>query len=369
MVWNWQLPNWPRFIYDPSTISTLEKQFFQGVGGVFAILKHLDEDPKRHFIIEILSTEGVNSAEIEGERLERESLQSSIQQHFGFHTKNKKVSLKEYGMSELLWNVYDTFDQPLTHEMLYEWHKLLMQRDNRITDIGKYRTHLDTMQIVSDRLDRQRVYFEAPPSTKLHHEMKTFIHWFNHSEKEKSALARASVAHVYFESIHPFEDGNGRIGRALVEKALSQSLKHPTLIAISEEIAKHKKEYYAALAACNRTLEIGHWLNFFSEMIVTAQEASLILIDFLMAKFKLMNSLQGQINERQEKALLRIFAEGPKGFKGGLSAENYIAITKTSRATATRDLADLVNRGVLNKTGHLRHTRYYLNLSLSQNLI
>lgn len=365
MAWNWQLPKWPHFTYDPSAVSTLEKQFFQGTGGVFAILKHLDENPKRHFIIEILSTEGVNSAEIEGEKLEHDSLQSSIQRHFGFHTKNKKISPKEYGMSELLWNVYDTFDRPLTHEMLYKWHKLLMQSDNRITDIGKYRPHLDAMQIVSGRLDRQRVYFEAPPSAKLHQEMTTFIRWFNHSEKEKSALARASVAHVYFESIHPFEDGNGRIGRALVEKALSQSLRHPTLSAISEEIAKQKKEYYAALAACNRTLEIGHWLKFFSKMIVKAQEASLTLIDFLMTKSKLMSSLQGQINERQEKTLLRIFAEGPKGFKGGLSAENYIAITKTSRATATRDLADLVNRGVLNKTGHLRHTRYHLNLSFS----
>ncbi|MFZ0565315.1 MAG: DUF4172 domain-containing protein [Chlamydiales bacterium] len=365
MVWNWQLPDWPHFTYDPSTITKLEKQFFQGAGGVFAILKHLDEEPRHRFIIEILSTEGINSAEIEGERLERESLQSSIQRHFGLNAKDKKISPKEYGMSELLWSVYDSFDQPLTHEMLYEWHRLLMQSDTRITDIGNYRTHLDPMQIVSGRLDRQQVYFEAPPSVTVHQEMTTFIRWFNDSEKGESALTRASVTHIYFESIHPFEDGNGRIGRVLVEKALSQSLKHPTLIAISEEIGKRKKEYYTALAACNRTLEIGHWLQFFSEMIVKAQEASLILIDFLMAKFKLMSSLQGKINERQEKVLLRMFAEGPKGFTGGLSAENYIAITKTSRATATRDLADLVDKKVLNKMGHLRHTRYYLNFTLS----
>jgi Fic family protein len=363
MAWNWQLLNWPHFTYDSSSISKTEKQFFQGAGGVFAILKHLDADPKRRFIIEILSAEGVSSAEIEGERLDRESLQSSIQRHFGLNAKSKKDSPSESGMSELLCSVYDSFNQPLTHEVLHKWHKLLMQSDTRITDIGKYRTHSDAMQIVSGRLDRKQVYFEAPPSIKVHQEMTTFIKWFNDSRKKESALARACIAHVYFESIHPFEDGNGRIGRALVEKALSQSLNHPTLIAISEEISKRKKDYYRELAKCNQTLEIGHWLQSFSEMIVKAQESSLILIDFLMNKFKLMSSIQGQINERQEKVLLSMFAEGPHGFTGGLSVKNYLVISKTSRATATRDLADLVAKDVLTKTGYLKNTRYHLNFS------
>ncbi len=366
MVWNWQLPDWPRFIFDSSVLPSLERRFYQGSGGVFAILKHLTDEDKKRFIVDILCTEGLKSAEIEGDLLERESLQSSIQRHFGLSTAKGKISKRELGMGELMWSVYDTYDQPLTHDMLCEWHKLLMNTDSRIADIGKYRTHDEPMQIVSNRYDRQTIYFEAPPSATVYKEMSDFLLWYNESQNNLSVLARAGVTHVYFESIHPFEDGNGRIGRALVEKVLSQSLGYPTLIAISQEVAKRKKEYYAALGACNKTLDIGQWIVFFAEVIVQSQIESLTLINFLMTKSVMMNSLKGRINERQEKVLLRMFDEGTKGFSGGLSADNYIAITKTSRATTTRDLADLVSKNALNKTGQLRHTRYWINLKFRE---
>lgn len=359
MVWNWQLPDWPRFHYDASAVASLERAFFQGIGGGAAVLKYLEEEKKRQFIVEILCDEGMNSAEIEGEILERKSLQSSIQRHFGL-APTKRISPRESGMGDLLWSMYDTYHQPLTHERLYGWHQAIMQKESRIADIGSYRTHQDPMQIVAGRHDKNVVYFEAPPSHVVHQEMTRFIRWFNDSVEEESALVRASVAHIYFESIHPFEDGNGRIGRALVEKALSQSVGHPTLMAVSQVIARRKKEYYESLARCNHTLNIQSWIEFFSVVIVQAQEESHTLIDFLMAKSQLMSRLKGHINERQEKVLLRMFSEGPKGFSGGLSAENYIAIAKTSRATATRDLADLVETGALYKTGQLKHTRYWL---------
>lgn len=364
MVWNWQLPNWPQFIYDASEISSLENRFLQGSGGVFAVLKHLDDEKRKQFIVEILSTEGVKSAEIEGEILERESLQSSIQRHFGIFTEAKAPMPKEQGMADLMWKMYDTFDETLTHEMLYAWHKVLMQHGQGITDIGKYRAHPDPMQIISGRSDRQRVYFEAPPSKEVHQQMEDFVKWFNHSKEQEPALTRAAIAHLYFESIHPFEDGNGRIGRALVEKALSQCLEQPTLIAVSQVITRRKKEYYAALGACNRTLNVQAWVSFFGGVIVQSQEESLASIHFLMAKSSLMHQIGSKINQRQEKVLLRMFAEGVKGFSGGLSAENYIAITKTSRATATRDLADLVEKEAFTKTGKLRNTRYWLNVDL-----
>ncbi len=361
MVWNWQLPNWPHFTYDSSVLRSLEKEFFQGSGGVFAILRHLSDEKKRQFIVDILCTEGLNSAEIEGEILERESLQSSIQRHFGLPNDELVVKPKEQGMGELMWSMYNTYDHTLTHEMLHEWHKALMQSDSRIENIGCYRTHEDPMQIISGRYDRRTVFFEAPPSSRVHQEMTKFIKWFNESKESESALVRAGIAHVYFESIHPFEDGNGRIGRALVEKALSQSLGQPTLVAISQTITKKKKDYYAALASCNKSLEVDRWLTYFSQVIVQSQAESLALINFLMGKSKMMNRLKGEINERQEKVLIRMFSEGLRGFSGGLSAENYLAITKTSRATASRDLADLVKKKALYKTGQLRHTRYWLN--------
>jgi Fic family protein len=244
--------------------------------------------------------------------------------------------------------------------MLWEWHSMLFKDWSKLDDCGKYRTHIEPMQIVSGRLDAPRVFFEAPPSEKVFHEMTMFIDWFNASCTSQSILGRAAIAHVYFECIHPFEDGNGRIGRILVEKILSRCVGEPILIAVSKCIEKRKKEYYVQLGSCNQTMEVSHWVEFFAEMILQAQDYSMRFLHFLINKAKLLLALSGQINPRQEKVLLRMFAKGLDGFVGGLSAENYIAITKASRATATRDLADLVRMGALVKTGELRHTRYWL---------
>jgi Fic family protein len=356
MKWNWQLQGWPKFKFDSKAVASLEKKFLQSSGGRAALLKHLGQDKQEQFVVEVLCAEGLKSSEIEGEILQRESLQSSIRRHLGLATE-KKVQPKEEGMGNLLWNMYTTYDQELTHEMLFEWHKMVMQGKSDIA----YRTHAEPMQIVSGRYDHSQVYFEAPPSKDVYKEMTAFIQWFNASRSDESILTRAAIAHVYFESIHPFEDGNGRIGRALIEKALSQHLKGPMVIAISRGIAERRKEYYEALASCNTSLDIQKWVEFFAEVAVQSQEETLSEIHFLMAKSKLMYQLKDKINPRQEKALLRMFAEGIKGFTGGLSAENYIKITKASRATATRDLNDLVAMGALYKTGELKHARYWLN--------
>ncbi|MDP1836216.1 MAG: DUF4172 domain-containing protein [Chlamydiales bacterium] len=358
MVWNWQLASWPNFHYDVSLVAQ-DRAFLQGAGGIIAVLNHFDEQERKQFIVELLCVEGQKSALIEGELLQRDSLQSSIRRHFGLNIEYKTLSFRERGMAELMCCVYETYDKPLSHEMLYQWHELLMQGRTDLDASGRYRSHEDPMQIVSRRYGDSTVHFEAPPSSTIESEMSAFINWFNLSATD-SVLGRASHAHVYFESIHPFEDGNGRIGRALVEKALSQSLGHPTLIAISQVIEARKKEYYSNLALCNRSLNMESWVNFFSEIILQAQCNSIQLVDFLISKSKMMRALVGHLNSRQEKALLRVLAEGMEGFSGGLSAENYMKITKTSRSTATRDLTDLVEKGALIKSGQLRSTRYRL---------
>lgn len=363
MSWNWQLPNWPHFKSNANRISSLEKKFLLESGSALAYQKIIDEKDYNHFVIEILSSERIESSKIEGEVLDKTLLKSSIKQHFVPLRSKKKREDKESLMAELLCNVYESFDQPLTHEMLWRWHSMLFKESAKITDWGKYRSHREPMQIVSNKHGSSKVYFEAPPSERVTHEMTLFIDWFNKTNGALSVLERASIAHVYFESIHPFEDGNGRIGRALVEKILSKGVGHPVLIAVSKVLEKRKKEYYFALEKCNRTLEVQEWIEFFSQAIVQAHKDALELLYFLIKKAKMLNSLSGQINPRQMKVLLRMFKEGPTGFKGGLSAENYIRITKTTRATATRDLTDLVEKGALMKTGELRHTRYQLNLN------
>lgn len=362
MPWNWELPEWPKFFYNPDAIAQMEKEFLLGVGSAMAYLKTIDEREYKSFVIEILSSEGLGSSRIEGEILDRESLQSSLKRHFGLAPDLKHRRDKESQMAELLCDVYDTFDKPLTHEMLWRWHALLFKDASHITDNGKYRTHAEAMQIVSNRYDSPKIFYEAPPSERVFQEMTAFIHWFNTPNPTESILGRAAIAHIYFESIHPFEDGNGRIGRALIEKILSQRIGQPILIALSKLLDSRKKEYYAALEQCNRTLDAQNWVEFFAGAVLQAHKEAMNLLYFLIGKSKMLTALDGKINSRQTKILLRLFQEGPSGFTGGLSAENYIAMTKTTRATATRDLKDLVEKGALVKTGELRHTRYWLNL-------
>jgi Fic family protein len=259
--------------------------------------------------------------------------------------------------------------------------------------IGGYRTHAEPMQVVSGPDYKRTVHFEAPPSTRVPAEMQRFIAWFNASAPGEmppnpspprppgqargwarggrgvaapnalSALTRAAQAHLYFECIHPFEDGNGRIGRALSEKALAQTLGQPSLIALAYTIERKRKDYYAALEANNKHLHITGWMTWFANTILEAQATTIRHVDFYVAKAKFYERFRDKLNERQAKAVARMFGEGPEGFKGGLSAENYMSIARTSRATATRDLQDLVALGALTRTGQLRHTRYALNLA------
>ncbi|MBS0626532.1 MAG: Fic family protein [Verrucomicrobia bacterium] len=362
MTWNWQLPDWPQFTYEKESIRAQEKAFLLSAGKAIGCLKGIGESERNQFIVEILSLEGAESSKIEGEVLDRASLQSSIRKHFGIDGDRAKKGEKESRMAKLLCDVYRSFNEPLTNKMVCRWHAELFDGHSKLENVGEYRTHADPMQIVSNRLGSPKVFFEAPPSEKVQEEMDRFIDWFNSTLKTESVLGRAALAHVYFESIHPFEDGNGRIGRALVEKILSQAIGHPALIAVSKVLESKKSEYYKALERCNRTLEVDPWVEFFANAVLTAQNESIQLLEFLIKKARFLTKLSGQINERQETALLRMFAEGPSGFKGGLSAEKYISIAKTSRATATRDLTDLVEKGALTKTGELRHTRYHLNL-------
>lgn len=362
MPWSWQLPDWPKFTFDAQSIIQQERQLLLGMGSTHAFLNQISNEEHNQFLVEMLSQEGVESSKIEGENLDRESLQSSIRQQFGLQPTVQRNTIKEAAMAKLLCAVYYTFDQPLTHEMLWHWHSLLFESETKIDDVGRYRTHEESMQIVSNRYDRQKVFFEAPPSARMLEEMTRYIDWFNDQSLQLPILGRAAIAHVYFESIHPFEDGNGRIGRALIEKVLSQAFLRPVLLAVSKVLEHRRKEYYAALEQCNRTLDVGHWVLFFSDAVLKAQKESIELLRFLIKKSSMLTALSGKINSRQEKVLLRMFAEGPKGFEGGLSAEKYLSITKTSRATATRDLTDLVQKGCLVQTGQLRHTRYWLNL-------
>lgn len=367
MTWNWQQPDWPQFTYDAKVLEPLERQFLLHSGEFIGAFKHIGSDDRDMLRIELISNEALKTSEIEGEILNRDSVQSSLRQQFGLATDGRRVPPAEHGIAEMMADLYRGFAAPLTHETMFAWHTMLMGGMRNIQVIGGYRAHPEPMRVVSGTVNSPKIHFEAPPSPRMKQEMAGFAAWFNdtspNGKHPLSALARAGIAHLYFVSIHPFEDGNGRIGRALAEKSLAQNLGQPSLIALAATIARGRKAYYEALERANKANEITAWLAYFAGIILHAQSNTMSQVDFYVAKAKFYEALRGKLNARQDKLIARMFREGLDGFKGGLSAENYISITQASRATATRDLGDLVAKGALGKTGELRHTRYHLNIS------
>ncbi|MGD0961897.1 MAG: Fic family protein [Methylomonas sp.] len=366
MKWNWQQPDWPNFSFHSLQIDALEKRLLFNAGLSFGAFKHVGEDDKRQLTVELISNEALKTSEIEGEYLNRDSLQSSICRQFGIPTADqRKIPPAEQGIAEVMVDLYRSFDSALSHDRLFAWHTMLTKGRTDLRDSGRYRTDAEPMQIVSGPVYAPKIHFEAPPAADVPDEMDRFIAWFNNSapngNRPLAALTRAGVAHLYFESIHPFEDGNGRIGRAIVEKALAQSLGQPTLIAIAYTIERGKNAYYAALEQANRSNDITEWLVYFSETLLAAQDFTQKWIEFLIQKSRMFGRFGSKLNPRQEKVLLRMFREGPEGFSGGLSAEKYHGVTGAPKATVTRDLQDLVVKGALLRSGERKHTRYYLN--------
>ena len=359
MNWNWQKKQWPNFEYDENILKKYESTFIYNSGIFLGTLKHIIGEEKKLLNVEIICEEAYKTSEIEGEILNRDSLRSSIRKNFGLATDRRKIPRAEQGISEMMLDLYQNFAKSLNHKTLCKWNSMITSGHN-------YRTSEEPMQIVFGSVYNPKVHFEAPPSDRLHREMNVFIDWFNTTNPKGktplSPLVRAGISHLYFVCTHPFEDGNGRIARALAEKSLSQCIGQASLISLSKIIEKQRKKYYSVLDASNKDLEITSWLEYISQTILEAQNYSQSMIEFLIKKAKFYEKHKAFLNSRQERVIARIFQEGLEGFKGGLSAENYLSITGTSRATTTRDLQDLVEKNILSKKGQLKSTRYYLNL-------
>lgn len=364
MTWNWQEPDWPNFRFQPERLVEREAAFLRQSGVIVGTVKHLPDDERLPLVVDLMSTEALKTSEIEGDLLDRDSVQSSLRRQFGLQTDARRVAPAEQGIAQVLTDLYRRFAEPLDERTLFQWHSWLMQGRSDLHDVGTYRIHSEPMQVVSGAIHAPKVHFEAPPSANVPQEMERFCRWFNDTApggaRALPAVTRAGVAHLYFECIHPFEDGNGRIGRVIAEKALAQGAGQPSLTALSLLIQKQRAEYYDELEAANKKLDTDDWLSWFAATVLAAQDYTLRWLDFVLAKTKLLDRLRGQINERQEKALLRLTREGPDGFRGGLSASKYTAITGAPAATARRDLAHLVELGALLRTGQLKSTRYWL---------
>ncbi len=364
MTWNWQQDAWPEFAWDPRKLARAEALFTEGAGVVIGLSRRLSADERASLSIELMSHEAVDTSAIEGEPLDRDSVQSSIRRHLGLEGDHRRTSPAEVGIAQMMVDLYEQAAAPLTEATLFNWHRLVTNGRTDLKDIGQYRTHADPMQIVSGPLHAPKVHFEAPPSAEVPPQMARFWTWLEQSgpqgPKPLPPITRAGIAHLWFESIHPFEDGNGRVGRAISEKVLALGLASPAITGMASTLLKHRKTYYAELERAHRDLEITDWLAWFAAKTLESQKRTLAQVEFILDKARLLDRVRGQVNSRQKKALLRLFAAGPEGFIGGLSASNYMRITDAPPATATRDLTALVSLGALLRTGENKATRYRL---------
>src|SRR5258708_94358 len=212
MTWNWQKSDWPNFTWDAALLRKAEELFLLGSGMFTGTIRHLGEQDQEQLMIEAISTEALTTSEIEGEILDRASVQSSIRQQLGLSADHRGVKPAEQGIAEMMVNLYRSFAEPLSEETLFGWHRMLTNGRRDLKNIGEFRTDAQPMQVVSGAIHAPRIHFEAPPSSLIPKEMASFVKWFNGTAPEGSvplpALTRAGIAHLYFESIHPFEDGN-----------------------------------------------------------------------------------------------------------------------------------------------------------------
>lgn len=363
MTFNWQQSDWPHFRYDLAGVDADLLDFAGQVGQVTGLLKALPAPDRDEALVQLMITEAMKTSEIEGQYLSRPDVMSSVRHHLGLAPPPRTAPDRaSAGAAELMVAVRETWDASLDDATLFAWHQKLMPSDSRVLR-GAWRTHAEPMQVISGAIGKERLHFEAPPSAQVPVEMARFIDWFNGSRGTIAGPpVRAAITHLYFESIHPFEDGNGRIGRALAEKALSQELGRPAMLSLSRTIEARRRDYYEALERAQRSNEITPWVQYFVATVLAAQRDAETLVTFVLNQARFFDRHRDLLNERQTRTIRRMLEAGPDGFTGGMNARKYVSLHQVSKATATRDLQALAEIGAFRPIGAGRNARYELNL-------
>jgi len=368
-MYNWQNKDWASFTYKHLNINDVVSYFVKLSDETKALLQQKSLAEQQEEMLCFLISEAEKTSEIEGEYISRQDLASSIRNKLGINTPPESIKdRRAKGIADLLVEVRSSHKKRLTEAAIKNWHKLLFDGSKAVR-AGKYRTGDAPMQIVSGAIGKETVHYEAPPSVRVPQEMKDFVQWYNACEVKNTAdaLIKTSVAHLYFESIHPFEDGNGRIGRAIAEKCLLQSLGAPVLFSISTIIEKNKKQYYDALKNAQNSLEISDWIAYFAGVILQAQAEAVQIVKFSLYKTAFFDRYKTELNERELKAINKMFDAGFGGFEGGMTAKKYMSIARASKATATRDLQHLAKIGAFIAQGSGRNVHYVTSPAFNTN--
>ena len=356
MTYIWKQKKWPQLKWQSDSLlpSLSQARFLQGE--LLSKIRSLGLDQGKEPSAEILVEEAVKTAAIEGIRLDKDAVRSSVARRLGLPAAGLKSPDKDVeGLVSVLLDATRNYKKPVTVKRLKSWQAALFPTGysglSKIR-VGKWRGK-SPMQVVSGPIGRKRVHFEAPPSEKIDTEIKKFIKWWQKPPKNLDGLLRAGIAHFYFVTIHPFEDGNGRIARALTDMALAQDENLPKrYYSLSTSIMARRKAYYDILEKCQRgTLNITEWLSWFLKCYLKAIEESEKAIQKSLQKAEFWQKhAQTNLNNNQRKVINRLLDAGLGGFIGGLTTRKYVAMTKTSRATAYRDISDLLRKKILTRS-------------------
>lgn len=370
-AWIWTSPAWPRLTYDLERLAgSLSRARAEG-GRLFGKAEAVGAGELALVQRDVWSGEAVATAAIEGEALDLVSVRSSVARRLGINPEFvASVPRNVEGLLDVMESAAADWDSDLTEERLYRWQASLFPAGGsalRSIETGRYRSHDDPMQIASGPIGREVVHYEAPPSAAVRAEMRNFLDWFNRTRGTSlDGILRAGLAHVWFESIHPFEDGNGRIGRAIVDMALAQDARLPTrLNGVSAELRRRQVAYYEALNQAQRsTGDVTAWLEWFTNVFADSCQASTAPIDEALVRARFWGEHKHvALNARQRKVINKILEAGAGRFEGGLTQRKYVGMTGASPATASRDITDLVSKGIL-VLGNAAGRSTYYNLAI-----
>ncbi|GAB2904416.1 Fic family protein [Uliginosibacterium flavum] len=350
--WIWQQAGWPALTWREDAIAPALTAARQAQGRVQGMAGLLDGSFSSEAIASILVEDGLTTSAIEGERLNPDAVRSSVARQLGLpHAGLPAPDRHVEGLTQLLLDATRHYDAPLTLERLCGWQAGLFP--DGYSGLQRIRTGAlrgdAPMQVVSGGAGRERVHFTAPPRSALDAQLADFLAWFG-AEPYLDGLVRAGIAHLWFVTLHPFEDGNGRLTRALTDMAIAQDERQPMrLFSLSAQLLREREAYYTLLERSQRGgLDVTDWLIWFLEQIRLAANASEQTIAHTLAKARFwQRHAQTHINERQRKLLNRLLDAGVEGFEGGITTRKYVSLTRCSRATAFRELTDLVEKGLL----------------------
>ncbi len=345
-----ELPEWPHFHWNAERLVEPLAEVRHRQGLLIGHMAALGFNLRQEAVLQTLTADVIKSSEIEGEKLDAEQVRSSIARRLGMDIGALKPADRDVeGVVEMMLDATRHYDQPLTTERLFAWHAALFPTGRsgmRKIRVGAWRDDSEgPMQVVSGPMGKERVHFEAPAAQRVAREMATFLEWFN-AQNDLDPVMKAGLAHLWFVSIHPFEDGNGRIARAIADMSLARSENSSQrFYSMSAQICQERNECYNILEQTQKGgMDVTPWMQRFLGCLGRAIDGAQTVLSAVLVKARFWERLQGiSINDRQRLVLNRLL----DGFEGKLTTTKYARLTKSSQDTAHRDITYLIDHGIL----------------------